>query len=128
MVKILFLVALISTIAKAEDGCTNPKTNYDKTYCIAKLFVESDTELNVVYDELKTALTPNASKVLLTAQRKWLKFRDNNCSDKDGIMVDCNYHVNKYRTEKLRDRLRECKTGHCQDNLLSVEDWNFQKK
>ena len=41
-----------------------------------------------------------------------MKYRDNVCQPESGtINVDCNYRVNRERTEYLRDRLRECKAG-----------------
>lgn len=43
-----------------------------------------------------------------------MKYRDNVCQPESGtINVDCNYRVNRERTEYLRDRLRECKAGTC---------------
>lgn len=58
MKKILALCLLLPTVAMADDACDHFKTSYDRTYCTAKLFVESDNELNTVYKELKSQLKP----------------------------------------------------------------------
>ncbi|QLB39461.1 MULTISPECIES: lysozyme inhibitor LprI family protein [Mannheimia] len=107
----------------AEESCEKFTTSYDRTYCVAKLFVESDNELNQVYKELKTYLKSEISKSLTTTQRNWIKYRDNRCETNGNIEVDCNYQVNKLRTEYLRDRLRECKTGNCQIDAIRRESW-----
>lgn len=123
--KLLAAAVLLSTSgsAFAEEACEKFTTSYDRTYCTAKLFVESDNELNQVYKELKSHLKGETSKALTATQRKWLKYRDNQCEDSGSINVSCNYDVNRSRTEYLRDRLRECKTGNCQADLIVRESW-----
>ena len=112
-----------SQSARAEDGCANPKTSYDRTYCMAKLFMEADKDLNTVYKELSGMLKPDQKKKLVQAQRNWIKFRDTACETRGRINVDCNFKVNKERHDVLADRVRECKTGHCREDLLVQEDW-----
>jgi uncharacterized protein YecT (DUF1311 family) len=119
----LMLAAAIPSVLNAADGCQDPKTSYDRTYCIAKLFVESDNELNQVYKELKDSLNAEMKKKLTSIQREWLKYRDNSCEASGTIDVQCNYDVNRKRTEYLRDRLRECKTGHCREDLIGQKSW-----
>ena len=114
--------------ARGEDGCAHPRSSYDATYCMCKLFVESDKELNEVYKELSSTIKPDQKKKLVQVQRKWLKFRDSSCESSGTINVDCNYKVNKARTDALRDRLRECKTGHCREDLIVQEDWKSGSK
>lgn len=118
----LFVITQISGRALA-DGCTNPTSNYDKTYCIAKLFMESDKELNEVYSDLRKMLKSEEQKGLKAVQLEWISYRNTSCEDKGMIAVDCNFKVNKARTEYLRDRLRECKTGHCQPQLVKAKSW-----
>ena len=50
--------------ADITDSCEKFKTSYDKTYCVAKLFLESDKELNVVYTDLKKPLKDDVKKEL----------------------------------------------------------------
>ena len=110
-------------VARAEDGCKNPRTTYDRTYCAAKLFLESDNELNEVYRDLKKALPKDVQGKLTEVQREWIAYRDATCERGGRIDVQCNFEVNRARTENLRDRLRECKTGHCQDDQVGKKSW-----
>lgn len=110
-------------VARAEDGCKNPRTTYDRTYCAAKLFLESDNELNEVYRDLKKALPKDVQGKLTEVQREWIAYRDATCERGGQIDVQCNFEVNRARTENLRDRLRECKTGHCQDDQVGKKSW-----
>jgi uncharacterized protein YecT (DUF1311 family) len=120
---VLALSLAVAATARAEDGCTNPKTSYDRTYCTAKLFLESDNELNAVYRELKGRVSKDAQGALTLVQREWIAYRDSACEVAGTINVKCNFDVNRARTEYLRDRLRECKTGHCQDALVGQKSW-----
>ena len=111
--------------ALAQGECDKYTTSYDRTYCFSKLFVESDKELNSVYNELRGAIKETAKKQLTEAQRDWMKYRDQTCQSSPGtINVDCNYEVNRKRTEYLRDRLRECKTGTCREDMIGSKSWN----
>ncbi len=118
------VIVLMYSSVFAEGECDKFKSPYDVTYCYCKLFIESDKELNTVYKELKDGLKEEMKKKLTDIQRDWMKYRDNVCQDKPGtIDVDCNYKVNKERTEYLRDRSRECKTGSCRDDMISKKSW-----
>lgn len=100
-------------------------SGYDKTYCFAKLFVESDKELNAVYKDLRGVIKEPAKTNLLKVQRDWMTHRDRTCQPEPGtINVDCNYDENRKRTDYLRDRLRECKTGTCRDDMIGSKSWN----
>jgi uncharacterized protein YecT (DUF1311 family) len=124
--KALYLVAITALACRlslAVDGCQNPKTPYDRTYCTAKLFLESDNELNAVYKELKGALKKEMKEKLTEVQREWIAFRDQSCSSNGTIEVQCNFDLNKARAEFLRDRARECKTGHCREDLIPQKSW-----
>jgi uncharacterized protein YecT (DUF1311 family) len=121
---ILGVVLISSGVAFAEGECDKYKTTYDRTYCMGKLFVESDKELNVVYKDLKNILKPDLKKKLTETQREWISYRDNACQNQPGtIDVTCNYKVNKERTEFLRDRLRECRTGNVRADMIAKKSW-----
>lgn len=122
VVVILSLVSVRAVFAMGE--CDRYQTPYDRTYCMGKLFVESDKELNVVYRELRGMLQPEVKRMLAETQRAWISYRDTACQDNPGtIDVDCNYRVNRARTEYLRDRLRECKTGNVRTNMIVKKSW-----
>ncbi|AOY94398.1 hypothetical protein BKK79_20790 [Cupriavidus sp. USMAA2-4] len=120
----LALLGLASAAAHAEGECDKYRTSYDKTYCFAKLFVESDKELNAVYGELRGVIKEGPKQKLKDTQLDWIKYRDASCESSGSINVDCNYRVNRARTEYLRDRLRECKAGTCRDDMIAGKSWN----
>ena len=125
LLKTFFLgIALLASTAQAQSECEKYKTSYDKTYCVAKLFFESDKELNVVYGELKTQLKEPSRKQLTDVQRDWIKYRDGKCESSGAINVDCNFRVNRDRAEYLRDRARECKAGTCSAQLIGKKSWD----
>ena len=92
--------------------------------CLAKLFIESDKELNEVYKALGKQINADVREDLKIIQREWMKYRDSVCQPESGtINVDCNYRVNRERTEYLRDRLRECKAGTCRPDMIAQQSW-----
>ncbi len=114
-----------SKVTFAVGECDKYKSPYDKTYCFAKLFIESDNELNEVYRELMNNINRDEiKKKLIETQRQWIEFRNKTCEKTSGtIDVQCSYKVNKERTEFLRDRLRECKTGNCRNEEIYKKSW-----
>ena len=60
---------------------------------------------------------------LKITQRHWIKYRNNQCENNGTIQLQCNYEVNKNRTDYLRERLRECKSGVCQNSLVVKPSW-----
>ena len=110
--------------AHAAGECDKYTTPYDQTYCFAKLFVESDKELNEVYKALGKQINASVRDDLKIVQREWMKYRDSTCQPQSGtINVDCNYRLNRERTEYLRDRLRECKAGTCRPDMIAQQSW-----
>ncbi|QQS54900.1 MAG: DUF1311 domain-containing protein [Candidatus Competibacteraceae bacterium] len=125
--KLIITTVLIcaNQFAFSTGECDKYTTSYDRTYCFSKLFVESDKELNIVYKELQSKLKSNAKKSLTEVQREWIKYRDDACQPKEGtINVDCNYDINRERTNYLMDRLTECKAGTCRDDMIGSKNWN----
>ncbi|MGC3962495.1 MAG: lysozyme inhibitor LprI family protein [Rhodocyclaceae bacterium] len=117
------LLAGASFAARADGECDKYKTSYDKTYCFAKLFLESDKELNNAYNELRGLIKDPAREQLKSTQLDWIKYRNASCEDRGSIDVDCNYRVNRDRTEYLRDRARECKAGTCRHEMITAKSW-----
>ncbi len=120
---ILSFVALL-VITNTYANCEKPAPGYDTTYCFAKLFLQSDDELNAAYKALSALLNPEQKKRLISAQRSWIKYRNAKCYDRGSIMVDCNFEVNKNRTKFLLDRVTECKIGSCKNDLIGSENFN----
>lgn len=125
--KLIIATALIcaSQFVFATGECDKYTSGYDKTYCFSKLFVESDKDLNVVYKELQGKLKNTIKNSLTEVQRDWIKYRDGACQPREGtIDVNCNYNVNRERTNYLRDRLTECKAGTCRNDMIGNKSWN----
>lgn len=81
--------------------------------------------MNSIYNELRGAIKKTDKKQLVKVEKDWMKYRDETCQPTPGtIEVSCNYEVNRKRTEYLRDRLRECKTGNCREDMIGSESWN----
>lgn len=120
---VLLLLSAQFAHADITDNCEKFKTSYDKTYCVAKLFLESDNELNTVYTDLRKPLKDDTKKQLTQTQRDWIKYRDQTCESAGSIDVSCNYKVNRARAEYLRDRVRECKTGNCDNAAIAKKSW-----
>ena len=119
------LLVLAPFGAQGAGECDKYSTSYDRTYCYRKLFVESDKELNSVYNELRGQLKGRVRQDLVDVQLAWIRHRDQACQTKPGtIDVDCNYDVNRRRTDYLRDRLRECKVGNCRADMIAAPSWN----
>ena len=124
LVGMVAALLLSQSVMASPESCDRYNTSYDKTYCMAKLFVESDKELNNVYKALRNKISGNARNGLTQTQRNWIRYRDDACQPKAGtIDVDCNYRVNRERTQYLRDRLRECNTGACYNEAIVRPSW-----
>lgn len=115
--------AAFSAPTLAANECDRYTTDYDHTYCMAKLSAASDTELNNVYKDLRKVIDAKTKKQLVGVQKDWIAHRDNICSEAGTINVDCNYRVTKERTEYLRDRVRECRTGTCRPDAILEQSW-----
>jgi uncharacterized protein YecT (DUF1311 family) len=110
--------------AALTEQCESYHTSYDRTYCVAKLFMASDQELNDAYGKLKAGVQGATRQGLVQTQRDWMKYRDSTCESRPGeIGVGCNYRVNRERTNYLRDRLRECETGSCNNDRIAQKSW-----
>ncbi len=127
MKKFFIAIALCAAATSAfaeEYKCDKFTASYDKTYCMSKLFVESDYELNEVYKELRGKINEDGRSELKRTELEWMKYRNSKCEIMPGtINVRCSYEVNVERTNYLRDRLRECKVGHCDYKAIGKQSW-----
>ncbi|KQZ13404.1 MULTISPECIES: lysozyme inhibitor LprI family protein [unclassified Mesorhizobium] len=76
----LALMALSSTAARAED-CTEAPDQMSANECADKAYQASDAELNKLYKQIEGRLKDDADtrKLLVTAQKAWIGFRDAEC-------------------------------------------------
>lgn len=70
---------LLAPLAQAYD--CNSSTQTDMTLCANALNKAADKELNTLYQQINQRLKdqPQSKKLLVSAQRAWLAFRDAEC-------------------------------------------------
>ncbi|UUP18233.1 lysozyme inhibitor LprI family protein [Nitratireductor thuwali] len=75
MPTLAFAQANMSECVEAEDQAAMSE-------CAGAVFEESDKELNKLYKQIELRLSddPDTKKLLVQAQRDWVKFRDAECS------------------------------------------------
>ncbi|RON38068.1 urease-associated protein [Pseudomonas frederiksbergensis] len=120
-----FLLALTPllfiTAAHAVD-CDNATTQGDMNQCAGQQYKAADKELNTLYQQITQRLkdSPDAKKLLVSAQRSWVAFRDAECkfsaSGVEGgsvyplIYSNCTTSLTKARVEALKTYLK-CEEG-----------------
>ena len=80
----LFLAVLALALATARpaaaiDHCANANTTVELSECAVANYKDADRALNQAYAAFKKTLDAQGAKLLLEAQRAWIKFRDTNC-------------------------------------------------
>jgi uncharacterized protein YecT (DUF1311 family) len=106
--------------------CAKSKNEFEDVYCYAKIYIDSDNDLNAAYKALTAKLDADTKSVLKKSQLAWMKARNDDCgqTDSDGYYVDLSCAVDKTRTRTqfLRDRQAECDSGTCdRDKMAGVE-------
>lgn len=76
-----FLALAATSAARAVDDCSNASNQAAMTECADKSLIASDAELNTLYKQLQGRLKDDqaTSKLLVSAQRAWVAFRDAEC-------------------------------------------------
>lgn len=82
LVALLAAAAANPTSARADDCDNAPGGQAGLSECYGKAFKASDAELNKLYKEIEARLkdNPDSTKLLVTAQRAWVAFRDAECA------------------------------------------------
>jgi uncharacterized protein YecT (DUF1311 family) len=116
-VTLLTPIALVLGGASARADCTTAKNDFEDVYCQAKVYIDSDGDLNQAYKALVGKLDGGGKSALKKGQLAWLKSRNDKCGQKesDGYYVDlsCAVDTTRKRTAFLRDRKAECDAGTC---------------
>jgi uncharacterized protein YecT (DUF1311 family) len=76
------LIAIMPmAVAKAED-CANASSQTAMNICADQAYKKTDAQLNSVYKQIVGRLKDNKDtlKLLVTAQRNWITFRDSQCA------------------------------------------------
>lgn len=80
-----------SLYSKQFQSCLDKSGGGSGSYdCMSKEMAIQDKKLNDAYKKLTASITPERKKLLLTAQRTWINFRDSNCAfhvDPDGGQI-----------------------------------------
>ncbi len=96
-------------LAAMTAGCGSAVTQADMNLCAADRFARSDAALNTQFRRTYNALHGRA-KLLLTAQRAWLAFRDAECAAVTAGSVGGTIHsmdVAECRTRLTTDRIHQ---------------------
>lgn len=124
MTKLIASALLFSAISvfAAESACDHPKNDFDGLYCMNKVYMQADKELNESYGKLAKQLDAQDKKTLKAGQLKWIQERNDNCSYSDGrgffVNLECATRTTVERVQFLNDRLRECASTGCQPSKL----------
>ena len=124
---ILFLALaplLLAPLAQADE-CDSATTRSDMNQCAGRQFQAADKQLNNLYQQINLRLNdqPQAKKLLVSAQRAWVAFRDAECefssSGVEGgsvhplVYSNCTTALTKARVENFKTYLK------CQEGDLS---------
>jgi len=120
--QIILVAGILLSGAAFADNCDKPRDDFDGLYCLNKVYQAADNELNEVYRELRSFLTPEQKSKLKTTQIGWIRERNSRCSfRKDGnffVSLGCTRDMTVERANQIRDRIRECKATGCQPGKL----------
>jgi len=103
--KFLFLLLLTSIIY----GQTQTEMNEESV----KKYKTADKELNEVYSKVIKTLTAEEKKLLVVAQKNWIKFRDSDCKVVEKQYEGGSIQFLIYNTcliDKTKARIEELKT------------------
>jgi uncharacterized protein YecT (DUF1311 family) len=123
MKKLLLLLLLgYCGSALADSSCDQPKNDFDGLYCLNKVYLQADKELNATYGKLSRALDAAGKKKLKQGQLAWISSRNDQCSlrQHNSFYVDlkCATDSTIRRVQFLADRLRECNSAGCMNSQL----------
>lgn len=123
MNKLLLALSLSCVgLAHANSSCDMPQNNFDGLYCLNKIYLEADKELNDTYKKLNAKLDSAGKNALKTGQLNWMENRNGSCSKVDGsgfyVNLKCATTSTVNRLQFLQDRLRECASSGCQNSKL----------
>ncbi len=112
--------ALMSVNALAD--CDHVKNNFDDLYCLNKVYIQTDKDLNDTYGKLAKLLDADGKGKLKTGQLAWMAARNEQCSYQDSrgffVNMDCATNTTRERLQFLQERVRECQSAGCMKSKL----------
>lgn len=119
---ILALLLGCATQASADSACDKPRDDFDGLYCLNKVYLEADKELNENYKKLTAKRDDEGKATLRNTQRAWIEERNADCSRREGqkffVNLSCATNTTIARAQFLQDRYRECVSAGCQNSKL----------
>ncbi len=119
---VLAILLCSSTAAFANSACDKPRDDFDGLYCLNKVYLEADKELNENYKKLVAKLDKEAKATLKNTQLSWIEERNSECSRREGpkffVNLSCAADMTIRRAQFLQDRYRECVSSGCQTSKL----------
>jgi uncharacterized protein YecT (DUF1311 family) len=119
---LLALTPLLFVTAAHAVDCDNATTQGDMNQCAGQQYKAADKELNALYQQITQRLKdePDAKKLLVSAQRSWVGFRDAECAFSTSgvsggsvyplIYSNCMTGLTKARVEAFKTYLK-CEEG-----------------
>lgn len=115
-------VFMFPMLSWGAQNCDKPVNDFDGLYCLTKVYLEADKELNNSYTKLNKVLSSTQKSKLKRGQLAWMRDRNDQCSyhDEGGFYVnmDCATRTTIKRVNFLNERARECSAGSCRDSRL----------
>ncbi|WP_289050526.1 lysozyme inhibitor LprI family protein [uncultured Psychrobacter sp.] len=113
---------MLPVLSWGAQNCDKPNNDFDDLYCLTKVYLEADKELNSSYAKLAKQLNSQQKSTLKRGQLAWIRERNDQCSynNDEGFFVnmDCATRITTKRVSFLNDRVRECNAGSCRDSRL----------
>ena len=113
---LLALVATATAVPAVALDCSSPVDQHSMNQCAEREYQAADRALNARYQATRKAISavdPEADRLLVTAQKAWIPFRDAHCrtsaqSNKGGSMeplmwFSCLARTTEARTKQLQD-------------------------
>ena len=114
--------SMFPMLSWGAQNCDKPINDFDGLYCLTKVYLEADKELNNSYTKLNKVLNSTQKSKLKRGQLAWIRDRDERCSyhNDEGFFVNmnCATRTTTSRVNFLNDRIRECSAGSCRDSRL----------
>ncbi len=108
--------------AAVHADCDNPRDDFDDLYCLNRIYVQADADLNEAYKKLVGRLDDDGRKILKKSQNAWIRDRNSRCSYRDDrgffVNIRCAADRTIERTNFLNDRYRECISSGCLNSRL----------
>ncbi|HEY6306053.1 MAG TPA: lysozyme inhibitor LprI family protein [Candidatus Angelobacter sp.] len=121
VIAVLLAICALPVLAQSS-ACDHPKNDFDGLYCLNKIWIEADHNLNQAYQKLNAKLNAEGKTSLKKGQLAWIESRNASCSktDSSGFFVNlkCATDTTIERTRFLEDRYRECVSAGCMNSRL----------